>query len=136
MNIAQLSAQLVIDEGVKLKPYRDTVGKLTVGIGRNLDDVGISNAEAMALLANDIANVSAKLDANLPWWRNMTDARQQALSNMTFNMGIGTVLTFKQTLGLMQSGMYAAAADAMLQSKWASQVGARAQRIAMQMRNG
>jgi lysozyme len=136
MNVTTLSNQLVNDEGIRLKTYRDTVGKLTIGVGRNLDDVGISTAEAMALLANDLAHVASQLDAALPWWKSMTDDRQQALANMCFNMGLGTLLTFKTTLGLMQSGNYSAAADAMLNSKWAKQVGARAVRIANQVKGG
>jgi lysozyme len=134
MNVTTLSNQLVNDEGIRLKTYRDTVGKLTIGVGRNLDDVGISTAEAMALLENDLAHVASQLDAALPWWKSMTDNRQQALANMCFNMGLGTLLTFKTTLGLMQSGNYSAAADAMLNSKWAQQVGARAVRIANQVK--
>jgi lysozyme len=136
MNVTTLSNQLVNDEGIRLKTYRDTVGKLTIGVGRNLDDVGISTAEAMALLENDLAHVASQLDAALPWWKSMTDDRQQALANMCFNMGLGTLLTFKTTLGLMQSGNYSAAADAMLNSKWAKQVGARAVRIANQVKGG
>jgi lysozyme len=136
MNVTTLSNQLVNDEGIRLKTYRDTVGKLTIGVGRNLDDVGISTAEAMALLENDLAHVASQLDAALPWWKSMTDNRQQALANMCFNMGLGTLLTFKTTLGLMQSGNYSAAADAMLNSKWAKQVGARAVRIANQVKGG
>jgi lysozyme len=136
MNVTTLSNQLVNDEGIRLKTYRDTVGKLTIGVGRNLDDVGISTAEAMALLENDLAHVASQLDAALPWWKSMTDDRQQALANMCFNMGLGTLLTFKTTLGLMQSGNYSAAADAMLNSKWARQVGARAVRIANQVKGG
>ena len=54
MNLADLRDQLIIDEGLRLRPYRDSVGKLTIGVGRNLDDVGISNDEAMVLLDHDI----------------------------------------------------------------------------------
>lgn len=124
------------DEGLRLKPYRDTVGKLTIGCGRNLDDVGISEAEARVLLANDVARVYLELDANLPWWREMTTTRQRVLANMCFNMGIGGLLTFANTLAAMHAGNYTGAAAKMLDSKWARQVGARAQRLAAMMAAG
>lgn len=70
--LERLKQDLVRDEGKRLKPYKDTVGKLTIGVGRNLDDVGISESEAMALLDSDIAAVFAELDRHVPWWRDMT----------------------------------------------------------------
>jgi lysozyme len=140
MNRDALAAQLAIDEGVRLKPYQDTVGKLTIGVGRNLDDVGISKPEAMMLLGADIDNACADLDRALPWWRNMSDRRMQALANMCFNMGIGDskrgLLSFRNTLTKMQAGDYAGAAQGMLESQWARQVGERAQRLAQMMREG
>lgn len=136
MNRDALANQLLTDEGLKLKPYRDTVGKWTIGVGRNLDDVGISKSEAMMLLGADIDKVMAQLDEKLPWWRGMSEARQQVIANMAFNMGIETLLTFKNTLAAMKDGRYSEAANGMLASKWALQVGARAQRLAKMMREG
>jgi lysozyme len=136
----QLVAALIRDESLRLKPYKDTVGKLTIGIGRNLDDVGISHDEALVLLNNDIDKASAQVRTQLPWTVGLDDARLAVLVNMAFNMGIGDqthgLLAFHNTLALIQSGNYTAAADAMLQSKWAKQVGARAARLAEQMRTG
>lgn len=136
MNIGELSNQLATDEGIRLKPYKDTVGKTTIGVGRNLDDVGISRQEAMGLLANDIATVVAMLDHNLPWWSQMSDRRQQVLANMAFNVGITRLLGFRNMLAAMQVGHWDEAAAEMLDSLWAKQVGARAQRLAYMMRNG
>jgi lysozyme len=136
VNRDALASQLVIDEGLKLKPYQDTVGKWTIGVGRNLDDVGISKAEAMMLLGADIDKVMTQLDAQLPWWRSMTDARQQALANMAFNLGIERLLGFKNTLAAMQAERYDEAANGMLASKWALQVGQRARRLADMMKKG
>jgi lysozyme len=136
MNRDALAAQLVIDEGCRLKPYRDTVGKTTIGIGRNLDDVGISKSEAMMLLGADIDKVTTQLDVALPWWRDMTDRRQQVLANMAFNMGIAGLLGFRDTLAAMKAGDYTKAASGMLASKWAGQVGARARRLADIMDKG
>lgn len=136
MNRDALANQLLVDEGLRLKPYKDTVGKWTIGVGRNLDDVGISKSEAMMLLGADIDKVVAQLDAALPWWRRMTEARQNVVANMAFNLGINGLLGFKNTLASMQAGDYKAAAAGMLASKWASQVGDRAKRLADIMREG
>jgi lysozyme len=130
-----LVSELCRDEGVRLKPYVDTVGKTTIGVGRNLTDVGISQDECNALLENDIGRTTAWLDRNLPWWSTLDPVRQRVLVNMAFNMG-GGLLSFANTLAAVQRGDYAAAANGMLASKWATQVGARATRLADMMRNG
>ena len=136
MDSVKLIAELERDEGVRLKPYRDSVGKLTIGIGRNLDDVGITLDETHYLLNGDIARAEADLDARLPWWQTLDPVRQRVLVNMCFNMGIAGLLTFANTLELVRVGQYADAADHMLASKWAGQVGPRAQRLADMMRDG
>jgi lysozyme len=135
-DMAMLVAELKRDEGTRLKPYTDTVGKLTIGVGRNLSDVGISDDECTILLQNDIERTVAALDRTLPWWRNLSPVRQRVLVNMAFNLGMVGLLTFKNTLGAMQNGSYAAAAAGMLSSKWATQVGVRAERLADMMRTG
>lgn len=132
----RLIAQLIIDEGKRNKPYRDTVGKLTIGVGRNLDDRGLSDDEIAYLLSNDLKIVERELDVHLTWWRGMCDARQNVLASMAFNMGINTLKTFKNTLQAMRDGRYADAADGMLASKWAKQVGQRAVRLSKMMREG
>lgn len=136
MNKDRLRKQLVDDEALRLKAYRCTAGKLTIGVGRNLDDRGISPAEAMFMLENDITAVCADLDRNLPWWKNLSDARQEVLVNMCFNLGIDRLLAFKNTLGFMREGKYDLAAAGMLDSKWAGQVGDRAKRLAKMMIDG
>ncbi|KVH52921.1 lysozyme [Burkholderia sp. MSMB1072] len=130
-----LMAELTRDEGRRLKPYVDTVGKTTIGVGRNLTDVGISDSECDAMLSNDIDRTVAWLDRNLTWWRQLDAVRQRVVINMAFNM-LGGLLTFTNTLAAMKRGDYAAAADGMLASKWAAQVGARATRLAAMMRSG
>jgi lysozyme len=136
MNTDLLKDELVKDEGLKLKPYRCTAGKLTIGVGRNLDDVGISASEAMLLLEHDINRVIAKLSYHLPWWSSLTDNRQRVLANMAFNLGIDGLLKFKNTLSYIQNGNYSEAAKAMLESKWAKQVGERAVRLSKMMEAG
>jgi lysozyme len=134
--ISNLKDQLVRDEELRLKPYTDTVGKLTIGIGRNLSDKGISFLEAQFMLANDVAAVTAELQASLPWTATLDEVRKGALLNMTFNMGIGGLLQFHDFLAKMQAGNYSAAAVAMLDSLWARQVGARATRLSQQILKG
>lgn len=144
LDIPLLEKDLERDEALRLKLYKDSVGKWSLGIGRNLDDKGISRDEALFMLRNDIREHVALLDKYAPWWREMSEARQRAVANMAFNMGIGPspehptgkLLTFKNTLGAMQRGDYAAAADGMEQSLWAKQVGQRATRLVKMMREG
>jgi len=134
MIIDAMRAELVRDEGLRLRIYKDTVGKLTIGVGRNLDDVGISKDEAYLMLDNDIQRTSDSLDKNLPWWKTLDEVRQRVILNMAFNMGINSLLGFKNTLAAIQAGRYNDAADGMLASKWATQVGDRATRLAKMMR--
>lgn len=131
-----LVALLLRHEGLKLSPYRDSVGKLTIGVGRNLDDVGISRSEAMFLLGNDVGRASAGMDNALPWWRDLDPVRQRVLIDMAFNLGLTRLLGFTQTLQAIRAGEFATAADKMLQSKWASQVGGRAAELSRMLRTG
>ena len=136
MNYEKLRRQLLDHEGMVLKPYRDTVGKLTIGIGRNLADRGISEEEALFLLENDIEMCVADLNKALPWWTTLSEARQHVLLDMCFNLGIGRLLGFKNTLVAVRDGNYEKAARGMLASLWAKQVGRRAFRLATMMREG
>jgi lysozyme len=136
MNIDKMIQELVRDEGIRLKPYRDTVGKLTIGIGRNLDDVGIMTSEAYYLCQNDITSVVDTLNLQLPWWKSLDEVRQRVIVNMVFNMGIGRFFTFINTIDLIKEGKYTDAAANMLLSKWAGQVGPRAIRLSEMMRIG
>ncbi len=136
MNNEQLAAQLVIDEGRKKRIYTDTVGKVTAGVGRNLTDRDFSDDEIDLMLSNDINMVCDQLDNALPWWKQLSDRRQQALANMCFNMGVTTLLKFKNSLQLLRIGSYAAAADAFMDSQWAKQVGQRAVRVTTMIREG
>lgn len=157
----KLVAELTRDEGLRLKTYRCTAAKLTIGIGRNLDDVGISGSEARlfgcdtpaqalahvkrhgvtklqaeSLFANDIVGCERDLDRRLPWWRSLDDVRQRVLLNMCFNLGINRLLGFKNTLRMIQRREFEDAAAGMLASLWARQVGTRALRLSAMMRTG
>lgn len=136
MDNIKLAAQLKIDEAIKRFPYKDTVGKTTIGVGRNLTDVGISSSEVDYLLNNDIDVVIASLNKNLPWWSTLSENRQLVLANMCFNLGINRLINFSITLNYVKTGQYDKAADAMMQSIWAKQVGARATRLYKLMKEG
>jgi lysozyme len=129
-NMTALTNELVRDEALKLKPYRCTAGKLTIGIGRNLEDRGITQEEAYYLLQNDILQCCQTLDRMAPWWRKMSDARQRALINMCFNLGETRLRGFRKMLLALELGNYPEAYDQALDSAWATQVGDRAKRIA------
>lgn len=131
-----LREQLMRDEGYRRFPYVDTVGKITIGVGRNLTDRGVSHAEVDSLLDHDIAEVEAALRAHLPWTDGLDEARRGVLLNMAFNLGLDGLLGFHHLLAAAQTGDWRAAAIAMLQSRWANQVGVRAQRLARQMETG
>lgn len=136
MNFPALIQDLIRDEGERLKPYKDTVGKMTIGVGRNLDDVGISQSESRTLLENDIGRVCADLDANLKGWREWTDNRQRAIANMCFNMGWPKLSKFQDMLANMKAGHWDLAALDAMDSLWAKQVGERAKRIAALIKEG
>lgn len=129
----QITSQLHRDEGLRLRPYADTVGKFTIGYGRNLSSNGISQDEADYLLANDITHAQTAVAQEIPWTTTLDDARFGVLVNMTFNMGIGGLLGFRRMLALLKIGDYQGAAAEMLTSGWARQVNDRAQRLARQM---
>ena len=131
-----LAAALEIDEGERLRLYRDTVGKLTIGVGHNIEDKGISSATSAFILREDIYEVIEGLNLAIPWWMDLDDVRQRVLANMAFNLGVNGLLGFKRTLRAVREGRYADAADYMLQSKWARQVGKRAVRLSQEMRDG
>ena len=134
-DIAKLKADLERDEGRRKKVYLDSEGIETIGVGRNIRNVGLSDAEIDLLLDNDIAKVESELDHAIPWWRGLSEPRQRALANMCF-MGIGKLLGFKRMLAALEFGDYERAASEALNSKWAGQVGSRAYRIAQLIKGG
>jgi len=136
VNRDRLVEQLIRDEGMRLKPYTDTVGKITIGCGRNLTDRGITQTEAIALLEHDIDGAELDCRAHFPWFDSLDLVRQAVLVNMVFNMGIKRVLKFPNTLKLMEARQDEAVPIQMLQSLWAEQVGDRALRLAEQWRTG
>ncbi len=134
--MTELIEQLKRHEGIKLTPYKCTSDKLTIGVGRNLEDVGISEQEAEMLLQNDIQRAVTQLKERFPWTLELDEVRFAALINFTFNVGIGTVSKFVNAMALLKAKNYDMAADEFLQSRWAEQVGQRAVEVTEQIRTG
>jgi lysozyme len=143
-NLALLETELRRDEGVRYTIYLDSVNVPTVGVGHNCKvsplpagwTCPLTDGQVNALLSHDLQIVFAALDLHLPWWRQLDEVRQRVIANMCFNLGIGKLLGFKNTLAAMQRGAYAVAATGMLSSVWATQVGERAKRLTSAMETG
>lgn len=131
--MSDLIADLKRDEGVRLLPYVDTVGKVTIGVGRNLTDNGISQEEMEVMLENDVEAVLNEC-LNLTCWASLNPTQRRGLANMVFNMGLPRVRGFKKMLAALEAGEYLTAYAEALDSKWARQVGDRAQRVATLLR--
>lgn len=122
-------------EGLRLKPYKCTSGKTTIGYGRNLEDRGISTQEAEALLDRDVAECIQDL-ATMPYWYELTDARQAALVDMRFCLGAAGFRQFRNMDAALQAGDYQEAARQILKSRFADQTGRRAKNLAEMMERG
>lgn len=132
----KLKSLLIQHESCKLFPYTDTTGHLTIGVGRCLDTRGISQNEALYLLDDDIIYFTGKLNFYLPCWADLNEARQIALIDMSFNIGIQGLLNFKDMLAALNVHNYEQAAEDMLNSEWKKQVGERAFTLASIMKTG
>nr|BDD45433.1 hypothetical protein 2 [bacterium] len=134
INFSALKKELVRHEGMRLKPYLCPAGKLTMGVGRNLEDRGITEEEADFMLNNDLNACIEDLDHALEWWRDLPLPAREVLVNMTFNLGIKGLLGFRNALAAFQAQDWQAAAKEMLDSRWARQVGPRAEELAEKVR--
>lgn len=135
MDTAKLKEQLIKHEGLRLKPYVDTVGKITVGVGHNLTDLGLTATQVMSILDDDIKVATKLLDTELSWWISLDDVRQRALVDLAFNLGY-KLLGFKDTLIALRVNQWNNAADNLLKSVYAKQVGKRAVDLAYMIRTG
>lgn len=121
-----LRVDLMKHEGVKRYPYKCTAGKLTIGVGRNLDDRGLSDEEIQYLLDNDIDSVEREIYRAVPSFDSLTENRQRALLNLAFNIGIPRMLTFKRMLAAIRDNDFEAAGKELIDSRYEKQVGQRA----------
>jgi len=127
---------LKLHEGYREKPYLDTMDKLTIGIGHNLTDNGLSEALIHLLVREDIEIARDDLDAIYPEWVGLSRSRQLVLIDMAFNLGKPRYLTFKRFWKALKAGEYDLAGKEMLESRWAKQVGDRADRLYNMMIEG
>lgn len=128
-------ASLRTHEGLRLKAYRCTADKTTIGYGRNLDDKGISKDEAEQFLDTDIAECIQDL-STFPYWNNLNDRRQAALIDLRFCLGPNRYRQFVKMEAALNAGDYEEAADQILDSRFAQQTGHRASDLALMIQEG
>lgn len=131
-----LEAQLTIDEGKRNKMYFDSMHIPTIGIGHNLRDRIISDRAIRVIFEDDMAVAEVDARALVKTFDDLNDVRKAVVVNMAFNLGAIRFAKFANTIALIDAGHFDAAADAMLDSLWAQQVGQRAVRLAESMRTG
>lgn len=137
MSYFTLLRELIRDEGFSRTTYTCPLGKTTIGYGRNLDSVGISEGEALYLLENDIKWIKETFELEngfTPWFKNKPEYVQEVLINMAYNLGIHGLLQFKKSIQLIKDDKYEEAAEEILNSKWAKQVGDRAVRLSLKLK--
>ena len=130
-----LLSSVIVHEGFSRYIYLDSVGVRTVGFGRNLDDRGISREEAEMLLLNDL-ETSTEEAKKFEFYENLTSNRRDVIVEMIFNLGLTRFKKFKKTIGYINQANHSAAADEMLDSRWAKQVGQRALTLSNKFRAG
>ena len=135
-DINSFENQLIDHEGLELKPYHCTADKLTIGVGRNIQDRGITEDEARYLLKNDIKIVEDELLTRQPVVAGLDSVRQRVLVDMGFNLGLPILMKFQNMWSAIEEEDYHEAARQMMDSRWASQVGRRAERLAQAMSSG
>jgi lysozyme len=134
-NLIRLVDQLKRHEGFRSTLYKCPAGHLTIGYGHNCDahqdsskfkDRIISETEAENLLLSDLSDTQKDCVKNIRSFNSLSEIQQAVLLNMTFNMGIGTILLFKSFLKNLSAGFKKGIAQEMINSTWCSQVGKRA----------
>jgi lysozyme len=127
----KLRNRLKLHEGFRRFPYLDSKGNLTIGWGRNLKAVGVSETEAEIMLGDDVVNATAELYRALPWTQDLDDPRKCAFIELSFNMGVEKLLGFSKMINFAKAKEWKEASAALLDSNWDKEVGSnRAQAIA------
>jgi len=129
---------LKLHEGLRLKPYKDSKGNLSIGYGHNLDDKSITSRAAETILYDDIrdAYIDAQCFVGVDTWRNLSNPRQAVVIDMAFNMGLGRLSKFNKFKEALIAKKWLIAASEMMDSRWAGQVGKRAKRLSEIMYSG
>jgi lysozyme len=135
MKTSDLEKMIIRHEGKRHLPYECAAGKITIGVGRNLDDMGLSEDEIMYLLRNDISRCEAELDT-YPWFRKLDQVRRDACIDLCFNMGLTRLLRFRKMIDGLDRREWDYAADELLDSRYKDQVGKRATEISEMIRTG
>ena len=136
--MSKLVEQLKRHEGIRTHAYQCTANMTTVGVGRNIDEdggIGLSIDEIEFLLENDIKRCKQEL-ISFPWFSQIDSVRQDALINLCCNLGMTRLLGFRNALTAMSVGDYDKAADEFMDSRWAKQVGSRAEEVCAMIRTG
>ena len=120
-----IGEQIGTHEGFRSRPYLCTAGRLTIGYGRNLSDVGVTVSEAQILLRNDIENAEADCGQMFPGWKDISMHRRWALIDMRFNLGPNRFRGFRKMIAAVNKGEWHEAARQAKDSKWFKQVGSR-----------
>ena len=131
-----LLEQLQRDEGFRPTPYRDSQGYWTIGYGWCLERRPMSLRIATLILEEQMQENAVEVINHLPWSKGLDEVRRAVLTNVTFNVGLGGLLKFEKMLAAMEANDWATAAKELLDSKYAGQVGLRAERLAEQIRSG
>ena len=134
----QLREMLRRHEGVRNFVYMCSEGYETIGVGRNIADsgLGLSDDEVDYLLDNDIKRVKDELTDEYYWFGGLNDARQEAMIDISFNLGQTRLRGFKKALDAMASEDFDIAADEFMDSRWSEQVGNRAIEVTEMIRTG
>lgn len=136
MDYDRLKLTLTRHEGSRDKPYFDSVGKTTIAIGRNLDDVGLFPDEIDLMFRNDVRRCERELRNQFKFFDDLNSPRAEVLLNMAFNLGLPRLKGFKRMFVALSQENYREAAVEMLDSKWARQVGNRAKELSNVMERG
>jgi lysozyme len=134
-----LIEMLKLHEGVETYAYKCSENKTTIGVGRNVDKaggLGLSDDEVDYLLQNDIDRVILELDSEYDWFSDLDDVRQDAMIDISFNLGQTRLRAFKKALSAMSEGDWDEAADQFMDSRWSEQVGIRAKNLTEMIRSG
>lgn len=135
MDLARVRETLIKHEGLRLDLYKDSLGIYTIGVGHNIQERGITAAVAKLMLDEDIDEAVKDLRRNISFFDTLPQAIKEALVNLCFNMGIPRLMQFRKTLAFLRDGKYEKAANELLDSRYATQVGYRAIEIAAMIRS-
>ena len=134
MDMVRLRETITRHEGSRLQMYQDSLGIWTIGVGHNIQEKGISPKVMELMLDEDLEEAISELKRSVSFFSKMPQQVQEALVNLRFNMGIPRLMQFKKTLALLREGDFESAADELLDSRYAEQVGRRALEIADMIR--